>query len=227
MLYPHAMVRRGFTLVELLVATGVFVIGFAAVFSLFLSGMRFRKLADDTTMTATLASSLLTEIYLDSGRIPTAPSPPPPPGAGPAAPDEYDGDGFGHDVAVTTWDATPLYSYAGVPGTSYRIAGPPPSTAPTGTVKGTGKCCDLTGGNDAMATAIVADVVALCPGDKIATLGDLDRRLRISQTTRMQPAGWAGFDDAQKAIAYENELVARGVALRYRAVIIRQPHWMP
>jgi prepilin-type N-terminal cleavage/methylation domain-containing protein len=217
--------RRGFTLVELLVATAVFVIGFAAVFALFLSGVRFRKLADDTTLTATLASSLLTEVYLDSGRLDgtaTAPSPP-----GPAEPQQYDGDGHNNDTPAAQWKDKQLFAYPGVPGTAYRIAGPPPPTAPGGTANGKGHCCDIIGGQDAMTTTVVLDVVALCPGPTTPTLGDLERRVRLDTGATGSHPWDALTDQEDKAIAYENELVARGIALRYRAALVRKPHWMP
>jgi prepilin-type N-terminal cleavage/methylation domain-containing protein len=209
--------HRGFTLIELLVATGIFIVGFAAVFTLFLSGMRFRKLADDTTLTATLASSLTTEVYLDSGAVGAA---------GTAAPEEYDGDGFGTPPAVAITPTTPftdyeLHAYAGVPGALYRLE----------------NTSDLTGTRSAgapdnaeMTTAIVTDIIALCPGSLIPagtvpTFGDLERRLHLI-TSKTQPTGWATMTEPEKAVAYEDELVKRGIALRYRAVIVRQPHWM-
>jgi prepilin-type N-terminal cleavage/methylation domain-containing protein len=227
--------RHGFTLVELLVATAVFVIGFAAVFTLFLSGVRFRKLADDTTLTATLASSLLTEVYLDSGTLHGVNV------SDAAMPIDYDGDGRGDDVVLTgsqTWKDKPLFGYAGVPGTAYRIAGPPPSTAPGGTQNGQGSCCDVLGGQDQWTTTIVLDVIALCPGtplgppntpvaNAIGTLGDLERRVRLDTGAAGSHPWDSVTDHEDKAVAYENELVARGIAMRYRAAVVRKPHWMP
>ncbi len=191
------MTRRGFTLVELLVATAVFVIGFAAVFSLFLSGMRFRKLADDTTLTATLAASVLTEIYLDSSATAVA--------GGPVAPSEYSGDGQAPLVAATeapSGMATKMFAYPAIPGAFYRVD----------------NCTDLLNGQDPFTTAINADMLTLCPGAKVDDYSDLNRRLRLLTTAQASTAT-AGTD-------FEDQLVQHGVALRYKAVLIRQPHWL-
>lgn len=56
--------RRGFTLVELLVATGIFVLGFSVCLGLFLAGTRQRTAAEDHLRLGLAASSLVEEIGL-------------------------------------------------------------------------------------------------------------------------------------------------------------------
>ena len=84
------MNRRGFTLVEMLVATIVFLIGFVAVFGLFLGGMRFRKLSEDTTRASLAASCLVDEIRISAGGSGQAS----PSTSAPLAPSVYIGTGF-------------------------------------------------------------------------------------------------------------------------------------
>src|SRR5271155_5794116 len=81
--------RRGFTLVEMLVATIVFLVGFVAVFGLFLGGMRFRKLAEDTTRASPASSCLIDEIRAKAGGIPTGAA-----ASNPLPPSAYVGTGF-------------------------------------------------------------------------------------------------------------------------------------
>ena len=64
-----ASARTGFTLVELLVATGIFVLGFSVCLGLFLAGMRHRSAAEDHLRLGFAASSLIEEIGL--GTTPT------------------------------------------------------------------------------------------------------------------------------------------------------------
>ena len=57
---------RGFTLVELLVAMGVFMIGIMGVFGLFLGGVRARDQAESLTRLSFGATSLIEELRLDA-----------------------------------------------------------------------------------------------------------------------------------------------------------------
>ncbi len=213
--------RGGFTLVELLVATGVFIIGFVAVYTLFLSGMRFRKLSDDITKTSTLASTLLTEVYIDSPYSTTA--------TAPAKPTDYDGCGDPRYVETATpapatapkVPQVPLYAYQGIPGTVYRLS----------------NTQDITQTNDPMATALVTTVLALCPGglppanaqsgqtlaSPVATYQDLENRSHLM----LKDSGYQALSGVlPQAQYYENALVQHGIAMSYTAVIIRQPHWL-
>jgi len=208
--------RDGFTLVEMLVATGVFVLGFVAVYSLFLSGMRFRKLADDTARTATLASTLLTEMYLDSDGAPAA-------NAGPALPADYNGSGnptLPESTAVSGL-STPLYSYSGIPGTVYRFSGttdllgsPPSAETPD---------------PSSLTTALVTQVFIACPGAVTPTLNDLNRT-HLVQPNDPQPLYgnqlFTNLTGPEQALALQQQMVAHGAAMQYTAVIIRQPHWL-
>ncbi len=216
--------RGGFTLVELLVATGVFIIGFVAVYALFLSGLRFRKLADDLFKTATLASTLMTEVYLDSahGDNPAA--------AQPALPSDYNGCGDPRHAENATAapgtatapkvPAVPLYGYQGCPGAVYRLTN-------THGILGTND-------QDRYATALVTTVLALCPGslpppdgknpwNQVADEEVLERYMHLMQGDSIYPNY---TNQPAQTTYYENELVARGIAMAYPAVIIRQPHWM-
>lgn len=226
---PRLRPASGFTLIELLVATAVFVIGFAAVYTLFLAGMRFRKLADDIAKTSTLATTLLTEVYLDSGNAGTTST------SGPALPSDYNGCGnpahgeTASSVAPGTGNqvpAVPLYGYLGVPGAVYRLTGTTDILGQTGNEN---------------ATALVTHVLALCPGSlpgvtpsgtgqtgvwtAVGTEADLERNLHLMQNDPNY-GNITGGASAQTQY-YEQTLVARGIAMDYTAVIIRQPHWLP
>ena len=158
------MSRRGFTLIELLVATIVFLIGFVAVFSLFLGGMRFRKLAEDTTRASLAASCILDEIRIDAG------------GQGlstPRMPKEYVGDGFAPFHAGTTADQEgtdtsltaeeQLFPYKPLPGIWYRVM----------------KATDLNETQDPKTTAINLElvVVPFASADDTLSFKDLNKRL--------------------------------------------------
>jgi len=56
--------RRGVTLIEMLVATAVFMIGFTAAYSLFLFGMRNRALSDATVRGTLVATSQIAAMRL-------------------------------------------------------------------------------------------------------------------------------------------------------------------
>jgi len=61
------MARRGFTLIEMLVATAIFAVGFTALYAMFLAGMRNRALAEATTRTSLAANSLIGDMRLACG----------------------------------------------------------------------------------------------------------------------------------------------------------------
>jgi type II secretory pathway pseudopilin PulG len=96
--------RRGVTLIELLVATGIFVTGFTAIAALFTAGTKLRAEADTLVRCSLAAESLIEDIRLDAkgGKPPSA----------------WLGDGF-----TTSPDATPdrLYPYTAAPGTWYMV----------------------------------------------------------------------------------------------------------
>ncbi len=76
--------RKGFTLTEMLVATTVFMIGFVAVYGLFLAGTRYRRIAETETSLSLAAGSLIAQWRLTVGREN---------GSTQYAPSEYVGDG--------------------------------------------------------------------------------------------------------------------------------------
>ncbi len=197
--------RQGFTLIELLVASGVFLIGFVAVFGLFLAGVRFRKLSDDTARSALAASSLINEIRIDAGRESG--------GAGtPSLPSEYIGDGF---AAGPTWSSAEpalltasstthqLYSYAAQPGVWYRVL----------------ESTDFVGGDDPATTALRLRLFVI-PWSQAEdpdgfTLDLVNRALGMIPPRNTAPP-------ADLLIA---ELLKRGLAFEYHATIIRHPSW--
>ena len=52
-------VRNGFTLLEMLIATGIFLFGFMAVYALFLIGVESRQKAEQITRTSLAADAML------------------------------------------------------------------------------------------------------------------------------------------------------------------------
>lgn len=105
--------RRGFTLIEMLVATGIFVIGCVAVFSLFIAAMRFRQQADATIRLSVASTSLLERIRLAAGTEPNRPAPPA----------DYIGDGFASGGAEVTGQAMTeeLFPAPDAPTVWYRV----------------------------------------------------------------------------------------------------------
>lgn len=98
--------RRGFTLIEMLVATAVFALGFTSCFALFLAGVRYRTQAEDLTRLSLAAGSLINEIAIDSGT------------RGPLGrPDDHLGNGRAGDGAEASFD---LHPYPGT-GTWYLV----------------------------------------------------------------------------------------------------------
>ncbi len=216
---PH--MRRAFTLLELLVATGVFVVGFVAVFGLFLAGMRFRKLADDTTRGALAASSLVHEIRIDSGTEDIG-------GAGiePHEPGDYIGNGLAGagnqgagspDVAMTD----ELYPYPQQPGTWFRVID---STDVLGSRVATDAPTTEPVNQPNLSNTLHVKLLVLpfSTTDAKLTFTELQRRLRIRDDagTLLKPT------NAEETKAFLDTLVKRGLATYYDAVILRQPHWL-
>jgi prepilin-type N-terminal cleavage/methylation domain-containing protein len=202
--------RRGFTLTEMLVATIVFLVGFVAVFGLFLAGMRFRKLAEDTTRASLAASCLIDEIRLDAGGGMTG---------APKQPQDYVGDGFA-DVAAggleegsadSSAPNDPLFAYRSVPGVWYRVM----------------KATDLNGsGTNARTTVLHLKllVVPFATSDNPLTFATLNSRLGLVRTG---PGGNGPVDLNATPTAVADALVQRGIGFHYQVVITRRPSWMP
>lgn len=152
--------RRGFTLVEMLVATAVFLLGFTACFALFLGGVRFRTRADDLTRLGLAASSLVHEIAIDSGKPTGTPSPP----------SAYVGQGRADlpETPPSTIADTPLYAYPSSPGIWYRVLA----------------CSDLRGGDAETSPTLHLDLLVVAfPADGASTtLGEVVRRVGVKDT---------------------------------------------
>jgi prepilin-type N-terminal cleavage/methylation domain-containing protein len=199
------MSRRGFTLVEMLVATIVFLVGFVAVFGLFLGGMRFRKLSEDTTRASLAASCLVDEIRTNAGGSGTAS----PSTSSPLAPSAYIGTGFatpgssGGSSGASEALTTPLYAYPAVPGTWYRVL----------------NCTDINGSTTNAQTTVLHLQLFILPFTTTAvslSFADLNHRL----LNDMQPA-------LTTVDQIADELTRRGVGFRYQSVITRRPSWLP
>lgn len=108
------MNRRGFTLLEMLVASMVFVVGFVAVFTLFIAGLKFRAQGDLETRSAIALRNLVEEIQLDAGTESKAPLPP----------SAYIGSGFADPQdkkLATSGGDDELIPCPGMPGLFYRV----------------------------------------------------------------------------------------------------------
>jgi prepilin-type N-terminal cleavage/methylation domain-containing protein len=192
--------RQGFTLVELLVATGVFMIGFTAAFSLFLAAMRYRTLADDTIRLSLAASSLVEELSIGQAGNGT-----------PLPPSDYVGGGKLPNIGNTSPDS--LSPYPGVPGTWFTVE----------------TCSDLLGNASTDQTAtlhltllVVVDTQTDPATTPLLDPSEVNRRLRLVTPA----AGWRGTLTDDELIAIREQMVKRGLAMRVSAVVVRRPSWM-
>jgi prepilin-type N-terminal cleavage/methylation domain-containing protein len=201
--------RRGFTLVEMLVATIVFLVGFVAVFGLFLGGMRFRKLAEDTTTSSLAASCLIDEIRTKAGGVPTGATV-----GSPLPPSAYVGTGFATSgsaggAAGGAGTLYPLYPYPPIPGTWYRVM----------------SCTDINGDPNNVNTTVLHLELVIVPFATSAstlTFGDLQNRLLNGvNLSALEPT----ITDPNEQIA--GVLIQRGIGFRFQSVITRRPSWMP
>ena len=207
--------RRGFTLVELLVATAVFTFGFTAAFGMFLAALRYRTLADDTIKLSLAASSLPEEIAI--GKTGTPVTPPP----NPFPPSQYVGDGLPVYAATPPSPTTSddFLSYPSIPGTWYRVE----------------SCTDLLGTGLATTSTLHAQIVVLVFSQAQGTSLPLEvvwNRLRPRPTDL---PGLAPADCTSKVTTTLNPaqrdalidlLIRRGMAIRRAVVIVRRPAWM-
>ncbi len=200
--------RRGFTLIELLVASTVFVIGFVSLFALFLAGIRYRKLSEDTTRSALAASSLVAEFRLESGWEPTVPS----------LPSAYEGDGFAaNGPELPNVDADKLYRYANQPGIWYRVMtctalpSRPPGATP-----------DAATDDNRLTTCLRMQLVVVpwSGSDDALKFSDIDWQLRLGLVAiRTAPT-------ATDIKAVIDNLIERGLAFRTDAVVLRHASWV-
>ena len=206
------MARRGFTLLELLVAVGVFIVGFVSAYALFLAAVRNRAQAEAITRTSLAATSLLAEMRLVAGREGAVLNTP---GRAPDLPSMYGGDGFAHNGLEDPKDG--LVRYPDQTGIWYAvIRGVPPDATQAELAP-----CDLAGGDDAKSVAIkLALFIMHCPID-----GSPDSR-------GVQRLSWKTLSDrfrlrSSKPEEAMVELRQRHLAQVYEAVIHRQASWLP
>ena len=102
--------RSGFTLVELLVTAGIFVVGFVAVFGLFLAATKARSRADDLTHLSFASTAIAEELALGGAQTPDTLA-------------AYRGSGglLPPVAAEALHDPFLLYRYPGIPGIWYRV----------------------------------------------------------------------------------------------------------
>ncbi len=100
--------RSGFTIIEMLMASVIFLLGFVAVYGLFLSGVKFRRESENLTRGAVASSSIIAMIRL---RCRAA--------VGLSNPAAYNGDG---DPTTDDGDL-PFHAFMDQPGLFYRVTG--------------------------------------------------------------------------------------------------------
>lgn len=206
------MTRRGFTLLELLVAVGVFIVGFVAAYGLFLTAVRNRAQAEAITRTSLAATSLLAEMRLVAGRegavlrIPNrAPDPPA----------SYGGDGFAHNGQEDVTEG--LVRYPDQAGIWYVvIGGMPPLPDPVDLSPS-----DLAGSDSNAQTVAIklALLIMHCPIDGTV----VNNRSRLSWQT-LKDRFRLNSNKPEEAM---QELRNRHLAQVYEAVIHRQASWLP
>lgn len=106
--------RRGFTIVELLIATFIFLIGFVSVYGLFLRAVQFRREGENMVRCSLAASSIVATMRLkiramDTDDFTTKLK---------ASPSKFIGDG---DPTTATDQANYFFAYLDQPGMFYRI----------------------------------------------------------------------------------------------------------
>lgn len=199
--------RRGFTLVEMLVASAIFLFGFMTVYSMFLVGVHNRTLADATTRGATVASSVIAEIRLGATNEAASSATT----SAWATPSNYIGDGFpdqtdrpGVDRSGTPItdaelvtdpynDQASFFAHPDQPGMYYRVIA----------------ASDLAG-NDQPTDGVVLTLV----------VGQLDsNRPNLTMDFLHQRYNYPSGTDYPSMI---DSLVQRGILQRYDAVIHRQ-----
>lgn len=108
------VMRRGFTIVELLIATFIFLIGFVSVYGLFLRAVQFRREGENMVRCSLAASSIVATMRLKIRADTTIPF----------DPTVYKGDGDPGNNAES--DPLPFFAYLDQPGMFFRISNASP-----------------------------------------------------------------------------------------------------
>ena len=195
------MHRRGFTLLELLVATGVFMFGFVAVYSMFLAGVRNRQLADTITRTSLAATSIIAEIRMHAGREGLVGN------QGPHAPSMYTGDGLAYNGSELDGADAFYCRFDGQPGIWYRVRDVTDITGDAGNTK---------------AVALRFNLVVLYHKIPSGVLDD-ERLLPQSVLKTRLKSLLRNTPDSE----IDKVLVERQVAQNYDVIVHRQASWMP
>jgi prepilin-type N-terminal cleavage/methylation domain-containing protein len=208
--------RRGFTLLELLVAVGVFIVGFVSAYALFLTAVRNRAQAEAITRTSLAATSLLAEMRLVAGREEAVKNPGGGgAGAAPVPPREYGGDGFAYNGQELTADG--FVRYPDQAGIWYLVIRGVSADGKTVSLEPT----DLAGSTTNTLTVGIklALVIMHCPVEGALK----DGRYRLNWATLAQRFRLSSTDPAKALL----ELRDRRLVHVYEAVIHRQASWLP
>jgi prepilin-type N-terminal cleavage/methylation domain-containing protein len=193
--------QSGFTLIEMLIATGIFLVGFVSVYSMFLAGSAAGKRSDALTQTTLATTSLIETLRLRAGSEP----------GGPYAPSAYNGDGD-----PTTDDTEGHFvPFPDQPQIWYRFA----------------YAADIQGGDDPLALGfrIVIQTLDLgstpqnSEGDYRLSAEDLGLRLRITRNLESlyRPAFTPEQETAFQAIEGDADAEILFI-LRLRGLLIEQ-----
>lgn len=200
LIVPYAIrpsTRHGFTMLELLVATAIFLTGFIAAYTMFLVGMRNRQLADAITNTAIAATSIRTEIALRAGRE----------DGGPRPPSLYVGNGFADDGK----EDGAFHRYLDQPGIWYAVT----------------RSSSLRGEDDATTVALRLRLIVLhMPMGTDATSLPVDDAV-IRRRFRIDPERTDGLDGAALLERVGDILAERQIAQAFDIVLHRHASWLP
>jgi prepilin-type N-terminal cleavage/methylation domain-containing protein len=195
---------RAFTLVELLVATSIFVIGFTAALAMFTKGVRDLQTADSLTRASLAATSLMDEFRLDAGMDGFDN------GRDPFPPSAYVGDGFAGNGAATA-EIGRLYPYRAMPGIWYTVR------------RSTSLLNDP---NDKLTTTLHFDLVVMPLAVDEASAGSTTAQPGFSLTEAWFRRRMSIALGATAEPILDN-LVERGLAFRFQGALVRRPSWLP
>ncbi|NRA37041.1 MAG: prepilin-type N-terminal cleavage/methylation domain-containing protein [Planctomycetes bacterium] len=201
------MLRKGFTLVEMLVATMLFMTGFVAVYSLFIAGVNYRHDADQLTDLSLASTSLISTFRLtmrDAWK---------------------DADEFLGDGDHNTTDSGKFYKYPDNPGIQYRIQTAMDITGNEGT-----------GSDTSAGLRIILYLINAGPGASELSFTELHARQRVDPAnpedleylTSKYPNSLPSDDlpDYNALATYEDRanfiLIRRNIIYKSEAIILRR-----